>query len=115
MSDTFGDLVDKLTIANIRLWHIEDERREFSAKIASLPEYRDGEENAAKKDAEKAHSLLQMVAKVNKERNSLVDQINGALAVLVDQARNKDSRFELTAAELLGTGKNKFYKMEDHS
>jgi hypothetical protein len=27
MADTVGDMIDKLTIANIRLWHIEDERR----------------------------------------------------------------------------------------
>ena len=29
MSDTIGDMVDKLTIANIRLWMLEDARREY--------------------------------------------------------------------------------------
>ena len=29
MSDTIGDMIDKLTIANIRLWMLEDARREY--------------------------------------------------------------------------------------
>ena len=29
MADTIGDLIDKLTISNVRLWMLEDERRVF--------------------------------------------------------------------------------------
>ena len=29
MADTIGDLIDKLTISNIRLWMLEDERRSY--------------------------------------------------------------------------------------
>lgn len=54
------------------------------------------------------------IAANNKERNSLIDQINASLRVLIDKAAAKESTFELTAEELLGTGKNKFYKTEDH-
>ena len=98
MADTIGDLIDKLTIANIRLWHIEDARREFSSNndINEL----------------KAKGYLDMISSVNKERNSLVDQINAYLRVLIDKASQQDSSFCLTADELLGTGKNKFYKKE---
>jgi hypothetical protein len=99
MADTIGDMIDKLTIANIRLWHIEDERREFCDK--------------EDKDLEEAVKYLDMVSKVNKERNSLIDQINASLAVLIDKASNRDSSLELTSEEILGTGKNKFYKKED--
>ena len=101
MSDTIGDLIDKLSIANIRLWHIEDARREFTNQPKDEKELKEAEE------------LLDKVSKVNKERNSLIDQINASRGVLIDKARDNDSSFTLTAEELLGTGKNKFYKEED--
>ena len=94
MADTIGDLIDKLTIANIKLWHIEDERREFVAL----------DEN--KQTKTRSIELLNMVSSVNKERNSLIDQINMALRVLHDPT----NKFKLDAESLLGTGKNKFYK-----
>ncbi|WP_321376965.1 DUF4254 domain-containing protein [Trichococcus shcherbakoviae] len=56
--ETLGSLVDKLTIANIRLWHLEDKRRN-----QSLPD--DERLNAA--DA---------VSVVNSERNALIDEID---------------------------------------
>ena len=62
MADTIGDLIDKLTIANCRLWHVEDARREFSSQTDA-------------KSLEKAEDLLNQVSKVNRERNSLIDQI----------------------------------------
>ena len=96
MADTIGDLIDKLSISNIRLWHIEDERREYCA--------------SKEKDEEKARKYLDMVAKVNKERNSLIDQINAALMVLLDKMAGEDSSLTLSIEELLGSGKNKFYK-----
>jgi len=100
MADTIGDLVDKLTIANCRLWHIEDARREFSSQEDD-------------KSLEKAEALLNQVSKVNQERNSLIDQINASLAVLIDMAADKSSSLQLSFDELLGTGKNKFYKTEN--
>jgi len=101
MADTIGDMIDKLTIANIRLWHIEDERREYC----------DNNE----KNEDKARKYLNMVSKINKERNNLIDQINAALRVLIDKASNCDSTFVLSTEELLGTGKNKFYKGEKNN
>ena len=99
MADTIGDLIDKLTIANCRLWHIEDARREFSASEDD-------------KSLEKAEDLLTQVSKVNKERNSLIDQINASLRVLLAKAADKESNLQLTFDEILGTGTNKFYKTE---
>ena len=36
--DTIGDMIDKLTIANVRLWMLEDSRREFCKTEASKTE-----------------------------------------------------------------------------
>lgn len=100
MADTIGDLVDKLTIANIRLWMLEDARREYCNT------------NQAKTE-EEIKGFLNKVSKTNRERNSLIDQINCAFRVLIDSSYNKDSAMNITADDLLGTGKNKFYKTED--
>jgi hypothetical protein len=58
MAETLGSLVDKLTIANIRLWHLEDRRRDLS-----LP-------NAKRLEA------ADKIAIVNSERNDLMDEID---------------------------------------
>ena len=96
MADTFGDLIDKLSIANIRLWHIEDSRREFT----SLP--------PESQDVGRATELLNMVSAVNKERNSLIDQINRSIRALT----NPENPLTLTREEILGTGKQKLYSGE---
>tara|TARA_Y100000034_G_scaffold134849_1_gene204533 strand:- start:2465 stop:2800 length:336 start_codon:yes stop_codon:yes gene_type:complete len=100
MADTIGDMVDKLTIANIRLWNLEDERREVSLTQKELQDL-------------ETKAFLKRISATNRERNSLIDQINAALGVLIDKALEKDSTFTLEAHELLGLGKNKFYKTED--
>ena len=100
MADTIGDLIDKLAITTCRGWHLEDARREFVTK-------EDG------KSLSEAEGLLNQVSKVNKERSSLIDQINASLGVLIDKAAAKESSLQLTFDDLLGTGKNKFYKTED--
>ena len=97
---TIGDMIDQLTIANIKLWHIEDKRREFTK----------GEDI----DIERAKILLDKVASVNQERNNLIDKINASIKVLIDSVKNDHSNFILKAEDLLGTGKNKFYKKEDY-
>ena len=56
--ETLGSLIDKLTIANIRLWHLEDTRRD-----KSLP------------DAKRLKAA-DAVAVVNRQRNKLVDEID---------------------------------------
>jgi len=104
MAETVGDLVDRLCIANIRLWHIEDERRAYATTAKEFP---------GDVTKEQGVELLDKVSQTNKERNSLIDQINAAFRVIIDKAVAKDSTFELTAEELLGTGKNKHYKTED--
>lgn len=62
--ETLGSLVDKLSIANIRLWHLEDARRD---------------KTKSDKDRLKAADT---VASVNSERNMLIDEID----VLFDKA-----------------------------
>ena len=98
--DTVGDMIDKLTIANIRLWMLEDERRAYTETDESRSE-------------EDLKEFLRKISRTNRERNSLIDQINSSLAVLVDRAANQDTTLEITSEELLGTGKNKFYRKED--
>jgi len=92
--------MDKLTIANIRLWNLEDQRRDWHNDIADIPE-------------DRMKEFLAKVSGTNRERNNLIDQINAGLRVLVDKAASKNTTFELTADDLLGTGKNKFYSGED--
>lgn len=58
MAETLGSLVDKLTIANIRLWHLEDARRDRSLS-----------------DRERLLAA-DKIALVNQERNDLMDEIN---------------------------------------
>jgi len=100
MADTIGDLIDKLTISNIRLWMLEDERRVYCKTDES-------------KSEDELKVFLNKISATNKERNNLIDQINASLGVLVDKSIDRDSTLQLTVDELLGTGKNKFYKTED--
>lgn len=58
MAETLGSLIDKLSVANIRLWHLEDKRRD-----KGLP---DGERLAA----------ADAVGVVNNQRNDLIDEID---------------------------------------
>ena len=55
--ETLGSLVDKLTIANLRLWHLEDVK------------------HASKSDAEVADAARKICV-VNKQRNALIDEID---------------------------------------
>ena len=74
MAETLGSLVDKLTIANVRLWHLEEIRRD-----RSLPDV-------------KRLQAADSVAVVNAQRNRLIDEIDqffadalgGKVAYLVD-------------------------------
>ena len=100
MADTIGDLVDKLTISNIRLWMLEDERRLYCNTETS-------------KSEDELKIFLNKISGTNKERNTLIDQINASFRVLIDKASGTDTTLMLTADELLGSGKNKFYKTED--
>ena len=100
MADTFGDLIDKLTIANIRLWHLEDSRRDHCNNVKLL-------------DQEQLNELLIKVNQTNRERNNLIDQINASRRVLIDKTKDKNTNFVLSVDDLLGNGKNKFYKGED--
>lgn len=59
--DTIGSLVDKLAIANIRLWHLEERRRDMS-----LPDH-------------ERLKAADMVAVVNNQRNALIDEIDQLL------------------------------------
>ena len=58
--------------------------------------------------------LTKKITNTNRARNDLIDQINASIRVLVDKKFGVDSKIQITADDLLGTGKNKFYKVEDH-
>ena len=58
MAETLGSLIDKLSIANIRLWHLEDRRRDM-----------------ARTDRERL-TAADAVSVVNKQRNDLIDEID---------------------------------------
>jgi hypothetical protein len=100
MADTIGDLIDKLTISNIRLWNLEDERRNYCNTSESRTE-------------QELKQFLSKISSTNRERNDLIDQINSGIRVLIDKISSNDTTFKITAEQLLGTGKNKFYSGED--
>ena len=100
MADTIGDMIDKLTIANIRLWMLEDSRREYCNSDQSKSEV-------------EIKDFLNKISQTNRERNNLIDEINGSLRILVDKTLDYESTLRVSADDLLGTGKNKFYKTED--
>jgi len=66
MAETLGSLIDKLNIANIRLWHLEDKRRDKTLSDAERLEAAD------------------MVSEVNKQRNDLIDEIDQFFKDVVD-------------------------------
>ena len=115
MADTIGDFIDKLSIANVRLWHLEDYRRELAARMDNDDEVASMTNDEVYAQSIKAKELMQSIAKVNRERNDLIDQINAGLQVLLDKAQGKDTSIKITATDLLGTAKNKFYKTEDYT
>jgi hypothetical protein len=59
--ETIGSAIDKLTIANIRLWHLEDRRRDRSLTDSEWLEAAD------------------QVSEVNSERNQLIEEIGRLL------------------------------------
>jgi len=60
--ETLGSLIDKLAVTNIRLWYLEDKRRD-----KSLPD-------------EERLEAADIIADVNEQRNSLIDEIDQYLS-----------------------------------
>ena len=87
MAETLGSLVDKLTIANIRLWHLEDTRRDLS-----LP----GRKRLAAADK---------IALVNQERNDLMDEIDEFLSrALRGKAKLRAPKLKIYKEFKMGAG-----------
>ena len=61
MAETLGSLVDKLAIANIRIWHLEEKRRDRRLSDAERLAAADG------------------MAVVNQQRNDLIDEVDAFL------------------------------------
>lgn len=59
---SIGELIDKLCIANLKIWHLEEE----------IKRLRDQEEGTE----EEILNLCEIVVSLNKLRNDLVDSIN---------------------------------------
>lgn len=62
MAETLGSLIDKLTVCNVRIWHLIDKHRD-----QSLPD----KERLAAADA---------ADRVNRQRSRLIDEIDRFLA-----------------------------------
>ena len=70
MAETLGTLIDKLCIANVKLWHLEDVRRDKE---------RDDAERLAAAD---------LVTVVNADRNALIEEIDQYLSDVLDDPVN---------------------------
>ena len=92
MAESIGELIDKLTIANVKIWHIEEARRGLS----------DGSE-------EIAVDLHRKLSFQNEHRNELIAQINAAFRVLFDATKGVDSHLAISAEDLLGGKEVKYY------
>ena len=70
MAETLGSLIDKLSIANIRLWHLEEVK------------------HSAEADDKSVAAASRRIAVANKQRNALIDEIDAFL----DDARRDLSK-----------------------
>ena len=66
MPETLGSLIDKLTIANLRLWHLEEVKHDDEASDSEVAD------------------VARKIGVVNKQRNALIDEIDEFL----DDARH---------------------------
>jgi uncharacterized protein DUF4254 len=80
--DTIGNLIDKLTIVNIRIWNAEDEKRK---------------PDATDKEIAKATKLTNTA---NQQRNDLIQEIDEKINHMVDTGELQ---------KLYGQGSNKTY------
>lgn len=80
MKKTIGNLIDELTIANLRIWKAEDKKRDLNASDKEIAD------------------ATRLTNKVNQQRNDLIQSIdeamnevaNGEVQKLYGQGQNKD-------------------------
>ena len=111
--DTIGDMIDKLTVVNIRIWHLIDEERELNRRLEDMPSRTKADKSARTEVLERIASAAGKVSNSNIERSSLVDQVNASLRIVSDHASGDGSHFGADLDAILGTGKNKFYFKDD--
>lgn len=71
MSETLGDLIDKLSIANLKIWHLQEKVYRFSGMTS---------EEYAAVPSDEAHAVWKKLAKTNLVRTDLISQIDGVFA-----------------------------------
>jgi len=81
MKKTIGNLIDELTIANLRIWKAEDVKRDPNATDAELAK------------------VTKLTNKVNQQRNDLIQAIDEAMNDIAEGKKQK----------LYGQGENKTY------
>ena len=81
MKKTIGNLIDELTIANLRIWKAEDIKRDPKATDADLAK------------------ATKLTNKVNQQRNDLIQAIDEAMNDIAEGEKQK----------LYGQGENKTY------
>lgn len=71
LADTVGQLIDKLSICNNKLWHVQEQAFRFqkmsSVEYEAIP-------------AQETKTAFERLASLNLERNALVREIDEALA-----------------------------------
>jgi hypothetical protein len=71
MSETIGNLIDKLTICNIRIWMAEDIKRDKKATDKQIAD------------------ATRLTNKVNQQRNNLIEEIDKHFGVETGQGSTK--------------------------
>lgn len=70
MAETLGSLVDKLSIVNLKLWHVQDRLQAAARQNQDLP-------------ASDAAALVSL----NQERNKLATEIDRTLALAIESGK----------------------------
>lgn len=88
MSETLGSLVDKLTVANLKLWHVQEDVYRYQKM--SLEDY-------AKVPPEETKRAWDRLAQLNLDRNSLMSEIDQCFAEGIRTGKPRvDQRVKLT-------------------
>lgn len=78
MADTFGSLIDKLAIVNLKMWYNQEKLYEIRRMNEDefVSKYKDG--------MAELHKIIKICCDMNVLRNQLIDEINERLSKMVE-------------------------------
>lgn len=83
MSDSLGSLVDKLSVTNMKIWHVQD----FIYRVSKMTA-----DDFAKLPPAEVHGEIQKLAWLNLDRNRLMTEIDESLHAAVTSGKTQVER-----------------------